>query len=654
MKRLLLGAVCLALGPLPAAAQAPSLNAVYPPGGKAGTEVTAAVSGAALTEVREVLVSGSGVSASPGMGGAAASLPIQLTIAADAPVGPREIRVVTAKGVSNAGRIWVGLYPDALEKEPNDALKQPQEVSSFPVTLSGRADKGQDIDSYVFRAQAGETWVFSLNAAGHHSALDGYLSLHDAEGRVVKFAMDNFERDPRLVHTFKKAGRYVLQVRDSLFRGGPQYTYRLSMGKLPVVTRWSPLGGAPGSTVKLAVQGVNLGAMREAEVKLPGGSEEPALVTVSTPTGPSAPFPVFPGGAGRSEAEPNDEAAKAGEVGEIPGGVSGWIGRMGDRDYYRFSAKGKQPVRIEVAARRLGSRLDSVLRVLDSSGKELARNDDDAGKDSALNFTPPADGDYLAEVSSLSGRGGDGYYYRLRLSPPEGPDYRLTVAPDNPTIPPGAAAVITVTAERRGGFNEEIPLRIEGLPAGVVASPAAIRKGQGSTLVTLFAPAGTAPVHSRISVVGSAKMGEQTVERRAAGTEKYQPPLTNQPNQQKTRETELLVGAVGAAPKYVLEVTGDAAEVQAGQKVELTVRVKRQDDFKEDVAVTVLGLPGNVKAAGLTIKKDQTEGKLVLEAAGNAAVGPSSVVVQGNGKNVVVAAPAVALTVKPAPPAEKK
>ena len=67
--------------------------------------------------------------------------------------------------------------------------------------------------------------------------------------------------------------------------------------------------------------------------------------------------------------------------------------------------------------------------------------------------------------------------------------------------------------------------------------------------------------------------------------------------------------------------------------------------YKEAVAVTVLGLPANVTASALTVNGDKTEGKITLTANGNAALGPGMLVVQGNAKNVLVAAPALPLNV---------
>jgi pre-peptidase len=650
MKRLLYvcGFALLAAGP--AGAQAPTITGVFPAGGQVGATVETTVSGANLADSRQILVSGSGVKVEKGMGGDASNLPVRLSIAPDAEIGVRELRIVTSRGGSNAGRIWVGNYPSVLEKEPNNTVSQPQPVEKTPVTIDGRAERGEDVDHYTFQAGAGETWVFSINAARHLSNLDGFLTLRDGRGRVLRSAIDNFERDPRLIHTFKTGGKYFLEVRDTMYRGGSGFTYRITLGKLPVVTRWSPMGGARGATVPVTLRGVNLGQMEQGQVQValqaePG--EDRVRFVPKTPLGPANPIVLFLSDAREVvEQEPNDAVPAATPAAAFPVVAGGWIDKQGDRDVFKFGAKEKQAVFLDVQARRLGSRLDPVMRILDASGKELANNDDAVGRDSRLTFTAPAAGDYFVEVRSLSGRGGDDYFYRLEMGEPPPPDFTLRFTPDNPTVPAGAAVAVTVTAQRQA-YGGEIALRVENLPPGVTASPAVLRQGQNSTVFTLTAPAGTAPAASMLKVVGAAKIGDRNVERVAAGQERYQPPLTNNAQQARMRDTEMILSAVGPEAPYTLAVTAPAMEVKAGQKLELTVTVNRKADFKENVAVTVLGLPPNVKAGNLTINKDKTEGKLTLEAAGNAPPGPATIVVQGNGKNVIVAAPAVSLTVQP-------
>ena len=97
----------------------------------------------------------------------------------------------------------------------------------------------------------------------------------------------------------------------------------------------------------------------------------------------------------------------------MPVGINGRIESDLDIDCYVFDAKKGERFSIEVLARRHGSALDSHLRVLDISGKQLQLNDDlRVGKrnyaDSQIeNWTAPADGKYVIEIRDLHLRGGD-------------------------------------------------------------------------------------------------------------------------------------------------------------------------------------------------------------------------------------------------------
>lgn len=86
-------------------------------------------------------------------------------------------------------------------------------------------------------------------------------------------------------------------------------------------------------------------------------------------------------------------------------------------DYYRFTGKKGQRVSAEIVAQRLGARMDSLLRLLDARGRELAYNDDSpgAGSDSRLSITLPADGDYFLEVRDVNYDGGAECRYHLRV-----------------------------------------------------------------------------------------------------------------------------------------------------------------------------------------------------------------------------------------------
>jgi hypothetical protein len=76
------------------------------------------------------------------------------------------------------------------------------------------------------------------------------------------------------------------------------------------------------------------------------------------------------------EREPNDAVAQANDVDapvEVSGSISGRITGRADADLFRVSAKAGEPWVIEVDAARSGSKLDSLVEVLDSGGRRIER-----------------------------------------------------------------------------------------------------------------------------------------------------------------------------------------------------------------------------------------------------------------------------------------
>jgi hypothetical protein len=85
--------------------------------------------------------------------------------------------------------------------------------------------------------------------------------------------------------------------------------------------------------------------------------------------------------------------------------------------------------------------------------------------------------------------------------------------------------------------------------------------------------------------------------------------------------------------------------LKAGEKAEVVVKLTKTGTLKGKVALTVLGLPNKVIASALTIDEKNSEGKITLTAAKDAAVGPSDLVFQGASEGVTVSSPATLLTV---------
>ncbi|HHP7232716.1 MAG TPA: S8 family serine peptidase, partial [Xenococcaceae cyanobacterium] len=111
--------------------------------------------------------------------------------------------------------------------------------------------------------------------------------------------------------------------------------------------------------------------------------------------------------------EPNDtisEAIATGLSSENPGTFadSGFLGDnpevepTNEVDFLEFQLDTGDRVTIDIDAQTFGSPLDSVLRLFDSEGNEVAVNDDSDGLDSFIEFTATASDTYYAGVSSFA------------------------------------------------------------------------------------------------------------------------------------------------------------------------------------------------------------------------------------------------------------
>ncbi len=76
----------------------PTVTAISPSSGGQGTAVAATIMGSNLSGATAVRFGGSGVTATIGNGGTAASLPITITVAPGAETGARTVAVVTTTG----------------------------------------------------------------------------------------------------------------------------------------------------------------------------------------------------------------------------------------------------------------------------------------------------------------------------------------------------------------------------------------------------------------------------------------------------------------------------------------------------------------------------------------------------------------------------
>ncbi|MBY0460266.1 MAG: PPC domain-containing protein, partial [Gemmataceae bacterium] len=403
------------------------------------------------------------------------SCKLRVTAAADAPLGPREFRVASDLGVSSLGQLLVVDAPVVPEPPAPTTAAKPLAVP-VPAVVCGRIKAAEGVDHYAVAAKAGQVLTIEVTCARLQDKVhdlqkhaDPLLTVYDAAGKELAAADDVYFADPVLTFAVPKDGEYRVTVRDAKYDGDPRWAYALSVTDRPRAVCAFPLAVNPGKAMPAfpvgsaatagkswTITAPNAPGVHTAPLTRDGAETNPVPVVVT-------PLPLV------EEQEPNDTPRQATRV-PLPGGANGRIGARRDLDHFVFAAQKGKPVRLEIFARRFGtpltSQLDSQLDVMTPDGKILASNDDFAGKDSGLVFTPPADGDYVARVRDLNNKGGDGFVYYLECDYAR-PDFALKCDPAKAMIGPGSRTAWFVQVARANGFAGPVKVEVQGLPAGV-------------------------------------------------------------------------------------------------------------------------------------------------------------------------------------------
>ncbi|HUY32333.1 MAG TPA: PPC domain-containing protein [Pirellulales bacterium] len=156
-------------------------------------------------------------------------------------------------------------------------------------------------------------------------------------------------------------------------------------------------------------------------------------------------------------------------------------------DFYKLAVVAGQRISVEVVARRLGSALDPVIRLLDAGGRELAYSDDEGGigADSRFAYQFAAAGDYYLEIRDIRYQGGGNHRYRLRVG-----DFPLANTPYPLSGQKGTTPKLAVAGPKADGMPPLNVLVPADVPGGRLAVGAKYPQGQGSAALTLFASSG--------------------------------------------------------------------------------------------------------------------------------------------------------------------
>lgn len=383
--------------------------------------------------------------ASPAIG---QKLVLTLQIAPDAKPGAREFRLIGSSGnlrSTNPMRFYIGKVPEFREQNYQmPPLKRLPVTFTVPSVINGQIEPGE-VDHFKFKLKKGETVNFQLKGRDLNPFIgDGVpgnfqpvLEIRDEKGRSLAFADDNyFDPDPVLEFTAPADALYTLEIRDALYRGREDFVYRID--------------AARGKYKRSAI------------------------------TAPAMDIPEI------------CEHAAAGKKLRPPVMISGTIPAPGAEKIFTFQAvKGKKIV-AEIFARRLGSPLDSILKIYDPDGREIAVNDDferpNVGYnmqhvDSFICFTPAKDGVYTVKVADTAETGGRDHQFFLRIDRPR-PGFQVYLVPSAPWISLDTGTdVFKVVVEKFDGFDREISLELKKAENITISGISSIPGGASESII---------------------------------------------------------------------------------------------------------------------------------------------------------------------------
>ncbi len=343
-------------------------------------------------------------------------------------------------------------------------------------------------------------------------------------------------------------------------------------------------------------------------------------------------------------------------------------------DHYIFEARKNQRIGVECATRGIDSKLDAVVIIGDSAGRDLLVE----RRGGLLDFTVPEDGKYVIKVHELTFKGGRDYFYRLVLQevpagapiarhpstkpvnafswPPAGVPEQAPLAEVEPNNDPARIQKITLPCDISGSFAQaadvdmfefeakkgeewwvEVASERFGLPTDPNVLVQHVATVDGQEKLTDVIEFTDIPSPVKVSSNGYAYDGPPY----NAGSADILGKLTiQQDGVHRLQITDLFGGTRTdprnvyrlvirkAAPDFAIVAWALHMELRNGDRNALTkplalrnggamaleVVAIRRDGFDGDIELSMTGLPEGVRAQGLKIAAGKSRGIMVVSA----------------------------------------
>ncbi len=510
----------------------------------------------------------------------------RLTVAQDAPAGLLRWQVANANGASATALFYLSRGPEILESRDRDSS---QRLPNLPIAVSGRLSRLTEVDRYELVADRDGPISVDLMARRLGADFNGVLQVRDATGALLADFADTQGLDGGVTFAGQAGATYTISLHDIDFRGDRAYVYRLAVTAAPRVICTLPSAGQRGTSGEVEFVGLGVASGKpvlESLRQVVCFPSDPALLShlysLETPFGavevaiPLSDVPEITRDTSQLEITDMPLAVTA------QGAVTSVLPPNRDEQRYSWNLEKDESWSVEVQSRAIGGRLDVGVSVLDPNGALVCENDDLPGTtDAAVEFRAAASGTFTCVVRSMATRvGAADEIYRLQIQR-RAPDFSLTV-PQQISLPLGGKADLTVHAVRTGGFNGEIVLSAEGLPAGVTQEGAWTIPADKNELAVAIHAAPDADVVARsIRFRGTGTLGNAAITRHAmaAASGNLCP---RSPGEQ--RISQILLTITMTPPFEVLVVGRERQrDVHRGTTYPAEIEIVRKDGFDGEV-----------------------------------------------------------------------